>query len=103
MVICQAFIEGQYYSGQINRKDALSYVKKQAFLNDTEAQELILQSELYYFTGTQAFIGMMEMNSLLTIYKRNQGSNFQLTSFHNIVLKDGIIPLYELKKQIMVP
>ena len=81
----------------------MSYVKKQAFLNDTEAQKLMLQSELYYFTGTQAFIGMMEMNSLLTAYKRSQGSDFHISSFHNIVLKDGIIPLYELKKQIMAP
>jgi len=103
MVICQAIIEGKYYSGEMGQKDALSYVKNQAFLNDTEAQELMLQSELYYFTGTQAFIGMMEMNSLLTAYKRSQGSDFHISSFHNIVLKDGIIPLYELKKQIMAP
>ena len=30
MIICQAFIEGKYYSGEINRKDALFYIKKHA-------------------------------------------------------------------------
>ena len=103
MVICQAIIEGTYYSGQINRKDALSYLRKHAFLNDSEAGSIMLQSDLYYFAGTKAFIGMMEMNSLLAAYKRNQGSNFNILRFHNIVLKDGIIPLYELKKQIFSP
>ena len=100
MVICQTIIEGNYYSGEINREDALLYIKKQAFLNDSEAEELMVQSDLNYFSGSQALIGMVEMNSLLTEYKKNQGNNFNISSFHNIVLKDGIIPLYELKKQI---
>ena len=89
-----------YYSGKMDRKDALSYLRKQAFLTNSEAEEILKQSALHYFSGTKAFIGMMDINSLLDEYKRKQGSDFHIASFHNIVLTDGIISLYELKKQI---
>ena len=80
----------------------MTYIRKQAFLTDNEAEKLMVQSELHYFSSTQAFIGIMEINSLLAEFKRNQSSDFQISSFHNIVLKDGIIPLYELKRQIFL-
>ena len=100
-VICQAFIEGQYYSGKINRKDALSYIKEQAFLNDSEAEDNMVQSDLHYFSGTQAFIGMMEINSLLKEYKKKEGDQFQIIQFHKEILENGIIPFNQLKKQIL--
>ena len=100
MLICQAIYEEEYYSGKMNSKDAFSFLRKQAFLTDSEAKKLIMQSTLHYFSGTQAFTGMMELNSLLAEYKRGQGDDYHISNFNNIILKDGIIPLYELKKQI---
>ena len=101
MVISQAFIEGEYYSGKMNRKNALSYIKKQAFLNDSEAEALMVQSDLHYFTGIQAFIGMMEINSILTEYKKNKGEKFQINQFNKAILEKGIIPFNQLKKQVL--
>jgi len=100
MVICQAFIEGQYYSGKMNRKDALSYIREQAFLNDSEAEDLMVHTDLHYFAGTQALIGMMEINSLLTEYKKNAGDDFQIIQFHQKILENGIIPFNQLKKKV---
>ncbi len=100
MVICQAYIEGQYYSGKMNRKDALSYMREQAFLNESEAEHLMVQTDLHYFTGTQAFIGIMAINSLLTEYKKNAGDGFQIIQFHQEILENGIIPFNQLKKKI---
>ena len=101
MVISQAYIEGQYYSGKMDRKNAMSYIKKQAFLNDSEAEELMVQSDLHYFTGIQAFIGMMEINSILTEYKKNKGDKFQINQFNKAILENGIIPFNQLKKQVL--
>ena len=100
-VICQAFIEGQYYSGKMDREEALSYIKKHTFLNEMEAEELMLQTDLYYFTGTQAFIGMMEINSLLREYKKNAGDGFQIIQFHQKILENGIIPFNQLKNKVL--
>ena len=68
-----------------------------------EADKIQLESDLNYFSGTQSFVGMMEMNSLYNEYKRTLGDEFNILEFHHLVLSDGIIPLYELKKQIFLP
>ena len=100
-VICQAIIEGKYYSGEMERPDALLYIRKYAFLNDSEAEDNMVQSDLHYFSGTQAFIGMMEINSLLKEYKKKEGDQFQIIQFHKEILESGIIPFNQLKKQIL--
>jgi uncharacterized protein (DUF885 family) len=84
----------------MNRKDALSYIKEQAFLNESEAEDLMVHTDLHYFAGTQAFIGMMEINSLLTEYKKNAGDGFQIIQFHQTILENGIIPFNQLKKKV---
>ena len=101
MVICQAIIEEEYYSGNMVRKDVLSFIREQAFLNDSEAEELMAQSELNYFSGTKAFIGMMEINSLLNEYKKKDRERFQIIEFHKKILENGIIPFDQLKKKLL--
>ena len=71
--------------------------------NEDEIEIIQKKSDLDYFNGTQSFIGMMEINSLLNEYKRKQSHSFNIVEFHREVLSNGIIPLYELKKKIMVP
>ena len=100
-VICQAIIEGKYYSGEMERQNALLYIRKHAFLNDSEAEDNMVQSDLHYFSGTQAFIGMMEINSILKEYKKQEGDQFQIIQFHKEILESGIIPFNQLKKQIL--
>ena len=87
----------------MSREDAIAFLQKMAFMQKDEANMIQLESDLYFFSGTQSFIGMMEMNSLYNEYKRNQGDEFNILEFHRIVLSNGIIPLYELKKKILSP
>ena len=102
-IIVRAIVEAQYYVGEMSREDAVAFLQKMAFMKKDEADMIQLESDLHFFSGTQSFIGMMEMNSLYNEYKRNQGDEFNILEFHRIVLSNGIIPLYELKKQILLP
>ena len=74
-----------------------------AFMKKERAEILLMESDLHYFSGTASFIGVMELNSLLAEYKRKQGDNFVLSEFHRLILQDGIIPLFELKKRVLLP
>ena len=102
-IIVRAIIESQYYVGEISREDAVAFLQKMAFMKKEEANKIQLESDFNYFSGTQSFVGMMEMNSLYNEYKRTQGDEFNILEFHRIILSNGIIPLYELKKQILSP
>ena len=102
-IIVRAIVEAQYYIDEMSREDAVAFLQKMAFMKKDEADMIQLESDLHFFSGTQSFIGMMEMNSLYNEYKRNQGDEFNILEFHRIVLSNGIIPLYELKKQILLP
>ena len=101
MIICRGIVEGEYYSGTMSRKDAISYLRKEGFVNNSEAENLMIKSELNYFSGTQAFIGMMEMASLKKEYEINAGDNFNLFNFHQEILRHGVIPFYQLKKEVL--
>jgi len=101
--IVLAIMEINYYSGEINRDDAIKYLMEMGFMKEDEAQLAQMKTDLYYFSGTASFIGVMELNSLLVEYKRNLGGNFVLSEFHRLILKDGIIPIFELKKRVLSP
>ena len=100
-IIVRAIIEIKYYSGDISRDDAIKYLEKMAFMKKDRAEILLMQSDLSYFSGTTTFIGVMEMNSLLAEYKRKEGDKFKLSEFHRLILKDGVVPLFELKKKVL--
>ena len=76
-------------------------MRKQAFLNNSKAEAIMMQSDLHYFSGTQAFIGMLEIQSLLTEYKKIAGKEFNIIQFHKDILENGIIPFNQLKKEIL--
>ena len=85
----------------MNREEALNMLNKMAFMNKDKADMIQLESDFHFFSGTQSFIGMMEMNLLYNQYKLNLGDDFNILEFHRIILSNGIIPIYELKKQIL--
>ena len=64
-IIASAIVEGSYYSGDLSRSDAIKFYRKNAFMNEWEAETVQLESDFNYFSGTQSFIGMMELKSLL--------------------------------------
>ena len=69
-------------------------------MNEREAEIVQLETDFNYFSGTQSFIGMMELKSLLAAYKKRMEEDFQISEFHRIILQDGIIPLHELRKEV---
>ena len=102
-IIARTIMEMRYYSHEINREDAIKFLREMAFMKENEAQLAQMETDLNYFSGTASFIGVMELNSLLAEYKRKQGNNFVLSEFHRLILQDGIIPLFELKKRVLLP
>ena len=100
-IIVRAIIEIKYYSGDISRDDAIKYLSKMAFIKKDRADILLMESDLHYFSGTTTFIGIMEMSSLLAGYKRTEGNKFKLSEFHRFILKDGVVPLFNLKKKVL--
>ena len=102
-IIARTIMEMRYYSREINREDAIKFLREMAFMKENEAQLAQMKTDLNYFSGTASFIGVMELNSLLAEYKRKQGDNFVLSEFHRLILQDGIIPLFELKKRVLLP
>ena len=102
-IITRTIMEMRYYSREINREDAIKFLREMAFMKENEAQLAQMETDLNYFSGTASFIGVMELNSLLAEYKRKQGNNFVLSEFHRLILQDGIIPLFELKKRVLLP
>jgi len=102
-IIARTIMEMRYYSREINREDAIKFLREMAFMKENEAQLAQMETDLHYFSGTASFIGVMELNSLLVEYKRKQGDNFVLSEFHRLILQDGIIPLFELKKRVLLP
>jgi hypothetical protein len=101
--IVSAIVESKYYSGEMSRLKAKDYYKNMAYMDGAKSEILLMQSDVNYFSGTHSFVGLMEMNSLLTEYKRNKGDKFILSEFHNFILSEGIIPHHELKKQVIYP
>jgi len=102
-IIVRAIMEINYYSGEINREDAIKFLREMAFMKTNEAQLAIMETDLHYFSGLASFIGVMELNSLKSEYTRKQGDDFVLSEFHKLILQDGIIPLFELKKRVLSP
>ena len=100
MLTCHAYVEGQYYLGKMNRKEAISYLKKHSFLDHYETELLLTYSDLELYYGIENFIGIMEMNSIRREYERKMDINFNLLDFHNFFLINGSIPANELKKKI---
>ena len=97
----RAITEYYYYSNKMSKNDILEYYIKMGFINKNRAQKLIKQSEINYLSGTQSFVGLMEMYSIRTEYKRRMGKNFNLQDFHTFILKNGIIAPNEIKKQYL--
>jgi len=97
-IACWAIVEEKYYSGTINRAEAIEYLMREAFLSFSEAETLIVKSDMYYFTGTQSFIGMIEMSTIKKQYMHKERDMFRIHNFHQDILKYGIIPFNELKK-----
>ena len=100
-IIARAIIEINYYSGDLNRDDAINDLAKMAFMKRNRAETLLIESDLDYFSATTTFIGIMEISSLLAEYKRTQGDQFELLEFHRLILKDGVVPFFELKKKVL--
>ena len=101
--VCMGYVEGQYYSGEINRKEAISLLRSEAFLTHNEAVELIDEIERELFSGTYSFIGMVEMESLQREYKQKMKTNYNVYDFHQAILTHGAIPFNYLKKEILSP
>ena len=101
--VCMGYVEGQYYSGEINRKEAISLLRSEAFLTYNEAVKLIDEIERELFSGTCSFIGMVEMESLQREYKQKMKTNYNVYDFHQAILKHGAIPFNYLKKEILSP
>ena len=71
-IIASALMEEQYYSGLINRTQVIKFYQENAFLNKWEAEILQMRTDLDYLSGTQAFIGTVEFNTMLTEYKKSR-------------------------------
>ena len=98
--MAHAIVESKYYSGEFNRTGSFNFLKEMAFMDTSSIEVALTKSDLEYFSGTQSFVGLLELISLKAKFELNMSEEFKLISFHDFIFKDGIIPINELKKQI---
>jgi uncharacterized protein (DUF885 family) len=88
------------HSKKWSRDKAISYLK-----NNTPNSELEIMKgiERYFIMPGQATaykVGMLKILSLRSSAKKILGDKFDLAEFHDIILKDGAVPLFILEKNI---
>ena len=93
-----ALTEIEYYKGVSSREDSESVLISQVFTTKMRADEMLEIMESQFYSYTLAFIGFLELQSIVYEYKKNKSEEFDLSELHALILKEGIIPIHELKK-----
>ena len=101
LITCKAILENKYYSKNIKLNEMRSFLKKESFISNKELVRAIEDINFNYFSGTQSFIGMVEINALKIEYKKKYNGEFDYLRFHNDILKNSYIPFYSLKEILL--
>ena len=83
-----------------SREKAMDYMKKTTGMSDTQVR---VEIERYIVWPGQALsykIGMLKILELREKAKEKMGQNFNIKSFHSIILDQGIVPLFILEEII---
>ena len=81
-----------------SREKAMDYMKKTTGMSDTQVR---VEIERYIVWPGQALsykIGMLKILELREKAKEKMGQNFNIKSFHSIILDQGIVPLFILEE-----
>ena len=81
-----------------SREKAMDYMKKTTGMSDTQVR---VEIERYIVWPGQALsykIGMVKILELREKAKEKMGQNFNIKSFHSIILDQGIVPLFILEE-----
>ena len=81
-----------------SREQAMDYMKKTTGMSDTQVR---VEIERYIVWPGQALsykIGMLKILELREKAKEKMGQNFNIKSFHSIILDQGIVPLFILEE-----
>ena len=76
----------------------MDYMKKTTGMSDTQVR---VEIERYIVWPGQALsykIGMLKILELREKAKEKMGQNFNIKSFHSIILDQGIVPLFILEE-----
>jgi len=90
---------GIHYKG-MSREDAVKYMMANERISEQEATSEI---ERYMAIPGQALsykIGQLAIRAERTMYEKQLGSKFNIASFHDEVLKDGVLPLSVLHEKM---
>ena len=80
-----------------SREQAMDYMKKTTGMSDTQVR---VEIERYIVWPGQALsykIGMLKILELREKAKERMGENFNIKSFHSLILDQGIVPLFILE------
>jgi uncharacterized protein (DUF885 family) len=80
-----------------SREQAMDYMKKTTGMSDTQVR---VEIERYIVWPGQALsykIGMLKILELREKAKEKMGENFNIKSFHSLILDQGIVPLFILE------
>ncbi len=83
-----------------SREEALDYLYENSGSAETRA---VAEIERYLAIPGQALaykIGQMKISELKEYSKTNLGDKFDIREFHNVVLKDGALPLSVLETKV---
>ena len=81
-----------------SREQAMDYMKKTTGMSDTQVR---VEIERYIVWPGQALsykIGMLKILELREKAKEKMGQNFNIKSFHSLILDQGIVPLFILEE-----
>ncbi|MBG8555296.1 DUF885 domain-containing protein [Hymenobacter guriensis] len=88
------------HAGTMTREQAIQYMLDNLALSEEEDVSAI---ERYMAIPGQALsykIGQLKIRELRTRYEKQLGSKFSLSSFHDELLKDGVMPLAVLERKM---
>ncbi len=97
---CRLVVDTGIHSKQWTREQGIDYYRTNTPGSDRETERMVERHIVIAGQATAYKIGMLKIQELRGIAEQQLGDDFDVRQFHDVVLKNGAIPLNVLEKVI---
>ncbi|MFN0049477.1 MAG: DUF885 domain-containing protein [Cytophagales bacterium] len=97
---CRLVVDAGIHHKKWTRKQAIQYLKDNTPASDRECRKSIERYIVMPGQATAYKIGMIKILTLRELAMKKMGNNFDIREFHDVVLKNGALPLDVLEKLV---